>query len=80
MHKLTRVLPRGSTTAIVDGSRRSFADSGEYLRRGTAICRRLELPLLDSLPGDEISNEAHLLGHFQDLGTAPIDGYVFYCN
>jgi hypothetical protein len=74
MHKLTRVLPRGSTTAIVDGSMRSFADSGEYLRRGTAICRRLELPLLVSLLGDEIGNEAHLLGHFKDAGTACNDG------
>jgi hypothetical protein len=53
---------------------RSFADSGEHLRKGTAICRRLELPLLDSLPGDEISDEAHLLGHSKDAGMACSDG------
>jgi hypothetical protein len=71
MHKLTRVLPRWSTTAIVDGNRHSLADSGEHLQKGTAIFRRLELPLLDSLPGDGISDEAHLLGHSKDSGMAP---------
>jgi hypothetical protein len=34
------------------------------------VCRRLELPLLDSLPGDEIGNEVHLLGHSKDAAMA----------
>jgi hypothetical protein len=65
---------------IVDGIDLNFADSSEELRKGTTDCRRLELPLLDSLPGDEIGNEAHLLGHSKDSGMAPIDGYEFYWN
>jgi hypothetical protein len=63
---------------IIEGGELSFADFGEHLRRGMADCRRLELPLLDSLPGDEIGNAAHLLGHFKDSGMAPIDSYEFY--
>jgi hypothetical protein len=65
---------------IIDGGKLGFADSDKHLRRGTADCRRLELPLLDSLPGDEIGNEAHLLGHSKDSGMAPINGYEFYWN
>jgi hypothetical protein len=65
---------------IIDGGELGFTDSDEHLRRGTADCRRLELPLLDSLPGDEIGNEAHLLGHSKDSGMAPINGYEFYWN
>jgi hypothetical protein len=37
-------------------------------------------PLLDYLPGEEIGNEGHLLGHSKDSGMAPIDGYEFYWN
>jgi hypothetical protein len=72
MQELTRVLPGGSTTAMVDGSRRSFADSGEHLRRGTAICRRLELSLLDSLLWDGIDSAAHHLGHSRDTGVLSV--------
>jgi hypothetical protein len=59
---------------IANGIELGFADSGKILQKGTTDCRRMELPLLDSLPGDEIGNEAHLLGHSKDSGTACSDG------
>jgi hypothetical protein len=74
MHKLTRVPPMRSESMIAAGIELGFADSGEMLRKGMTDCRRLELPLLDSLPGDDIGNEAHLLGHSKDSGTACSDG------
>jgi hypothetical protein len=77
---LTYDLSGGSTATIIDGDELDFTDSGEHLRRGTAVCRRLGLPLHDSLPGDEIGNEAHLLGHSKDSGMAPNIGYEFYWN
>jgi hypothetical protein len=49
------------------GKERRIADDWSY-------------PLLDYLPGDEMGNEVHLLGHSKGLGMAPIDGYVFYWN
>jgi hypothetical protein len=48
VHKLTRVLPRGSTTALVDGIELGFADSGELLQKGTAKFIQLRPSLLDS--------------------------------
>jgi hypothetical protein len=76
MRRLTVVLFRWSTASIADGSRRSFADSGEHLRRGTAICRRLELSLLDSLLWDGIGSTAHLLGHSRDSGMISVNDAV----
>jgi hypothetical protein len=63
---------------IIDRDELGFADSGKHLRRGMAVCQRLELPLLDSLPGNEIGDEAHLLSLSKDSGTALIVGYEFY--
>jgi hypothetical protein len=75
------MLARHPKRLIVDGIDLNFADSREELRKRTTDCRRLELPpLLDYLHGDEIGNEAHLLGHSKDSGMAPIDGYEFYWN
>jgi hypothetical protein len=73
---LTLRLIEQTIAAIVDADGRSFADSGEYLRRGTAICRRLGLPLHDSLPGDEIGDEVHHLGHSKDSGMVAVDDAV----
>jgi hypothetical protein len=66
--------------SIETGDELKLADSGEHLQRGTTICQRLGLPLHDSLPGDEIGSEAHLLGHSKDSGMAPNVGYEFYWN
>jgi hypothetical protein len=74
MDKLTRVPPMRSESAIAAEIELGFADSGETLQKGMTDCRRLELPLLDSLSGDDIGNEAHLLGHSKDSGMACSDG------
>jgi hypothetical protein len=74
MDKLTRVTPMQSESTIAAGIELGFADSGETLEKGTMNYRRLELPLFDSLSGDDIGNEAHLLGHSKDSGTACSDG------
>jgi hypothetical protein len=74
MRKLTVELMDCSDVSRVDGDELDFIDSGEHLRRGTAVCWRLESSLLDSLPGDEIGNEVHLLGHSKDSGTVCSDG------
>jgi hypothetical protein len=74
MHKLTRVLPRGSTTAIVDGNRRSFADSGEYLQKGTVDYRRFRPPLTDSFLWEVQGIEAELQGLSARLQVASSDG------
>jgi hypothetical protein len=39
MHKLTVELIDCSEVPIVDGDELGFADSGEHLRKGTAVCR-----------------------------------------
>jgi hypothetical protein len=77
VRELTVGLAEDSRSTIMAGDELDFADSGEHLRRGMAICRRLGLPLHDSLPGDEIGNEAHLLGHSKESGMAPNVGYEF---
>jgi hypothetical protein len=74
MRRLTVVLSRWSTTTIVDGGRRSFADSGEHLRRRTAKFAQLQDPLHDSTHLDDLQNKAVLLDHAKDSGVAPIDG------
>jgi hypothetical protein len=74
MDKLTRIPPMRSESTIAAGIELGFADSGETLQKGTTDCRRLELPLFDSLSRDDIDNEAHLLGHSKDSGTACSDG------
>jgi hypothetical protein len=54
------MLPRGSTTAIVDGSRRRFADSSEHLRKGTVDYQRFRPPLTDSFLREVLGVEAEL--------------------
>jgi hypothetical protein len=47
----------------------NLADSGEVLRGKTSDSRLAQPPLLDSLLGKYIGNEAHLLGHSMVSGT-----------
>jgi hypothetical protein len=74
MRRLTVVLSRWSTTTIVEEGRRSFADSGEHLRRRTAKFAQLRDPLLDSMHLDDLQNKAVLLVHSKDSGVAPNGG------
>jgi hypothetical protein len=76
MRRLTVVLSRWSTATIVDGGGLSFADSGELLRGITSDSRLPRLPLLDSLFGNEIGSEAHLLGHSKVCGVISNDDVV----
>jgi hypothetical protein len=46
--------------AIVDGSRRSFAVSGEHLRKGTVDYRRFRPPLIDSFLWEVLGAEAEI--------------------
>jgi hypothetical protein len=48
----------------------NLADSGKLLQGKTPDSRLPRLPLLNSLLGNEIGNEAHLLGHSKVSGTA----------
>jgi hypothetical protein len=68
------MLPRGSKTAIVDGNRRSFADSGEYLRKGTVDYRRFRPSLTDSFLREIQSIEAELQDLSARLQVASSDG------
>jgi hypothetical protein len=52
----------------------NLTDSSELLRGKTPDSRLARLPLLNSLLGNEIGNEAHLLGHSKVSGTACSDG------
>jgi hypothetical protein len=74
MRRLTVVLFRWSTASIADGGGRSFADSGEHLRRRTAKFAQLRDPLHDSTHLDDLQNKAVLLDHAKDSGVAPIGG------
>jgi hypothetical protein len=68
------MLTRRSTTAIVDRNRRSFADSGEYLRKGTVDYRRFIPSLTDSLLREVLGVEAELQGLSARLRVASSDG------
>jgi hypothetical protein len=74
MRRLTVDLSIWSLTTIVDGGGRSFADSGEHLRRRTAKFAQLRDPLHDSTHLDDLQNKAVLLDHAKDSGVAPIGG------
>jgi hypothetical protein len=60
--------------AIVNGDGRSFADSGELLRRRTAKFASLRDPLHDSTHLDDLQNEAVLLEYTKDSGMVSYDG------
>jgi hypothetical protein len=68
------MLPRGSTTAIVDGNRRSFADSDGYLRKGMVDYRRFLPPLTDSFLREVLGVEAELQELSARLRVASSDG------
>jgi hypothetical protein len=57
---------------IIDGDELDFTDSGEHLRRGMTVCRRLEPSLLDSLLCVGIGSAAHLLDHFRGSGVLSV--------
>jgi hypothetical protein len=59
--------------AIVNGSRRSFTNSGELLRGKMSDSRLPMPPLHDSLLDDDIGNEVHLHGHTKGSGMACSD-------
>jgi hypothetical protein len=52
----------------------NLADSDELLLGKTLDSRLPRLPLLNTLLGNEIRNEAHLLGHSKVSGTACSNG------
>jgi hypothetical protein len=52
----------------------NLADSGDLQRGKMPDSRLPRLPLLNSLLGNDIGNEAHLLGHSKVSGTACSDG------
>jgi hypothetical protein len=74
MRRLTMDLSIWLTTTIVDGGRRSFADSGEHLWRRMAKFTQLRDPLHDSTHLDDLQNKAVLLDHAKDSGVAPNGG------
>jgi hypothetical protein len=61
-------------TAIVDGSRRSFADSNEHLRKGMVDYRRFRPPLIDSFLREVLGVEAELQGLSARLRVTSSDG------
>jgi hypothetical protein len=73
VRRLTTVLFGWSTVTIADGGGLSFADSGELLWGITSDSQLPRLPLLDSLFGNEIGSEAHLLGHSKVCGVISND-------
>jgi hypothetical protein len=73
MRRLTVVLSRWSTATIVDGGRRSFADSGEHLRRTTAKFAQLRPQLLDSFDTNGPGSIAELEDYSMVTGVASFD-------
>jgi hypothetical protein len=59
---------------MVDGNRRSFADSGEYLRKGTVDYRRFGPPLLDSFLLEVLCVEVELQSFSVNLRVVSSDG------
>jgi hypothetical protein len=59
---------------IIDRSRRSFADSGEHLRKGTVDYRRFRSPLIDSFLREVLGVEAELQGLSARLRETSSDG------
>jgi hypothetical protein len=67
---LTRTLMEQTIAVIVDGDRRSFADSGEHLRKGIAKIRRFRKNESDYFGVDAYIIKAELQGYFSWLGAA----------
>jgi hypothetical protein len=53
-----------------------ITDSGGHLQGRTSDSRLPKPPLLDSLFGNEIGSEAHLLGHSKASGMVAVDNAV----
>jgi hypothetical protein len=74
MRRLTVDPSVWSTTSIVDGDGRSFADSGEHLRKGIAKIRRFKRNESDCFGVDAYGIKAELQGYFSWLGAACSSG------
>jgi hypothetical protein len=59
---------------MIDGNRRSFADFGEYLQKGTVDYRRFGPPLLDSFLLESLGVDAELQSFSVSLRVASSDG------